>query len=451
MPPRSRMAVAAGAALAAVSLISGCGPEEGADAGGEGGSGSTAAKAKLLHQVPMPKVSEMADAMGMWTTDRNFVKVGLKRISGYPLSGGTARWQIPLAGEVCWSSPEPTKDGLVAVLFENDKADYADCTEVGLVDLNTGKLRWHKRAMDDGDPISFDEVTIGGGTVAAGGTGGTAAWSTGGRALWKSDSMDGKCPADAYAGSGEKLIAVRDCGTVKNPKLRVETVNPRTRAAKSAFNLPAGTENVHVASADPLVLAVDDGKAKGGSGVSEFLTVDDSVRRGQLLSRIPMGGGKYGQYDADCPATEVTDCKQVVVSKEADALYLGTQDSAGDEANNDVVALSLKTGKRIARIPGASGGRFLPIGLGRDGEVLVYQQSGYTKGGAVWKISPSTRKKTKILQNPTSSRKTESALEIGDGRIHYAHGRLYIGNDDVTEPSGSRAEKDPLAAVFGTK
>ena len=452
MPPRSsRTAVAFGAALATVSLIGGCGPEDGGDAGGPGEAGGTAVKAKLLHQIPMPKVNEMTGAQGMWTTERNFVKVGLKRISGYPLTGGTARWQIPLGGEVCWSSPEPTEDGLVAVVFQNDKESNPTCTEVGLVDLNAGKLRWHKRAMTDGNPEMFDEVTIGGGTVAAGGTGGTAGWTVGGRQLWKPDAdEDEKCPADAYAGSGEKLIAVRDCGTVDHPKLRVETVDPRTRAPKSAFTLPRGTENVHVVSADPLVLAADDGKAKGGSGVSAFLTVDDSVRRGQLLSRITMGGGKYGQYDPECPATEVTDCKQVTVSKQADALYLGTQDSAsGGDAANDVVALSLKTGKRVARVPGTSDGRLVPIGLSPGGEVLAYQESSYSGGGAVWKISPSTREKTKVLQNPASSRKTEASFEIGDGRIRYVGGRLYLGGDDVTEPSGSSAEKEPLAAVFG--
>lgn len=164
--PTSRRAVFAGTALAVTMVLSGCGSDEQDGASGEGASES-APQAKLLNKVPMAKVSEMAGAMGMWATDKNFVKADLKKIVGYPLDGGAAQWTVPLGGELCWSSPEPTKDGLIAVVFENDKEDPAVCTEVGLVDLKRGKLLWQKQAMEDGSEQMFDEVTIGGGTVAA--------------------------------------------------------------------------------------------------------------------------------------------------------------------------------------------------------------------------------------------------------------------------------------------
>ncbi|WP_405804219.1 YncE family protein [Streptomyces sp. NBC_01187] len=450
--PTSRRAVFAGTALAVTMVLSGCGSDEQDGASGEGASES-APQAKLLNKVPMAKVSEMAGAMGMWATDKNFVKADLKKIVGYPLDGGVAQWTVPLGGELCWSSPEPTKDGLIAVVFENDKEDPAVCTEVGLVDLKRGKLLWQKQAMEDGSEQMFDEVTIGGGTVAAGGTAGTAGWTISGRPLWAPDS-DQRCPADAYAGSEQKMIAVRDCGTTDNPRLKVQTVNPRTRAAKSTFSLPAGTENVHVVSTDPLVLAADNGKAQGGSGVSSFLSVDDSAARGRLLAKVNATGGKYGKYDPDCPATEVTDCKQLAVSKKANALYLSTDESSGSEADNDIVAIDLKTGKPTSTVEGTEDGALTPIGLDPSGKVLAYQESNrYSEeGGAVWRIDPQAKKKTKLQQNSPASYELESNFDIGDSRMLYANRRLYLGGDNVSEPSSTTKAKDrPLAAVFGSK
>ncbi|MFE0878724.1 hypothetical protein ACFW4X_28290 [Streptomyces smyrnaeus] len=450
---RSRTAAFAAVSLSVALAVGGCGSDDQDDGGGDASAAASAPEAELSHKVPMAKVSEMAGAQGMWTTGSHFVKADLKKIVGYPLDGGKPAWTVPLSGEICWSSPEPTEDGLIAVVYENDKKDPSVCTEVGLVDLKQGRLRWHRQALEDGSAAMFDEVTIGGGTVAAGGTSGSAGWTVGGRQLW-GPSSDTRCPADGYAGSGDKLIAVRDCGTTDNPRLKVQTVDPRTRAADSTFSLPAGTENVHVVSADPLVLAADDGKAQGGSGVSEFLSVDDSAARGRLLATIPATGGKYGKYDVDCPATEITDCKQVAVGKEAGALYLGTEKpvKAGSEAKNDVVALDLRTGKRKAHVEGSNVGAMTPIGLDKNGNVLAYQKANTYReeGGAVWRLDARTLKKTPLLRNNGSDYKIETSFEIGDSRALYAAGRLYLGADDVSEPS-STGLPTPLAAVYSTK
>ncbi|NSC22381.1 hypothetical protein FM076_14775 [Streptomyces albus subsp. chlorinus] len=448
---RSRTSVLAAAAVAATLVVGGCGPEsqDGANGGDAAGSAS-APEAKLAHKVPMAKVDEMAGAMGMWTTDKNFVKADLKKVVGYPLDGGRPQWTVPLSGEICWSSPEPTQDGLVAVVYENDKEDPSVCTEVGLIDLEQGKMRWHKRALDDGSAAMFDEVTIGGGTVAATGTSGSAGWTVGGRQVW--GSFEGRCDEKGYAGGGRKLIAVRDCGTTDAPRLQVLTLDPRTRKAASAFSAPAGTEYVHVVSADPLVLAVDDGHAQGGSGISAFLSVDDSKPRATLRGRIGAKGGKYGKYSAECASTEVTDCRQVAVSKRADALYLGTRKplKPGSPADNDIVAFDLGTGRKKGSVPGTEDGALAPIGLDGNGDVLAYQEAGtYSEtGGAVWRVDAATLKKKPLLRNEGSAYKTETSFEIGDSRVQYAAGRLYLGADDI---SGSSSMPGPLAAVYSTR
>ncbi|MFJ9849619.1 hypothetical protein [Streptomyces sp. NPDC101150] len=452
---RSRMAVVAGAVLAAGLVVSGCGAD-GGGGGGKDGSGaeSAAAQGVLLNQVPMAKVSALTGARGMWTTKKNFVKADLKKIVGYPPAGGKARWTVPLSGEICWSSSRPTEDGLIAVVFKNDKDDPAVCTEIGLVDLNKGAMRWHKQALEDGSAQMFDEVTIGGGTVAAAGTSGSAAWTVGGKPLWKSDPGK-KCQDVGYAGGDDKLIAVRDCGgDPEHPKLDVQTVDPRTRAVKSSHSLPAGTENAHVMSVDPLVVGIDSGKAQGGMSVSEFLSIDDSAARGKLLGTIATSGGKYGKYEIDCPATEVEGCGQFAVSKKAGALYLGTQDplDAGSEAKNDVVAFSLKTGKRIGKVAGAEEGRLLPIGLDEGGRVIAYQEADSISedAGAVWRIDPASYKKTKALQNPAAHAEIEGRF-TSERELGYADGRLYVGTGAVSAPDKVYKEKQPLAMVFGPK
>ncbi|MEV0443959.1 hypothetical protein AB0I84_25710 [Streptomyces spectabilis] len=448
-----RLAVRAGSVLAAALVLSGCGGDGGDSGSGEGGGAeSAAAEAKVLAEVAQPKVGEMAGAMGMWTTDRHFVKAGLKKISGYPLAGGKAAWEVPLAGEICWSSQTPTKDGKVAVVFQDDKKDPSVCTEVGVVDIEQGKLLWRKQGADaSGTSEMFDEVTIGGGTVAAAGTGASAGWKLDGTPLWK--PSDEPCDTVGHAGDETKLVVVRDCGDTESPRPKVETVDPGTRAVKSTFALPRGTEYVHVVSVDPLVLAADDGDAQGGSGISRFIAVDDSAARGKALSTIPADGGEHGKYEAECPATEVTGCAQLAVSKERNALYLATRDpaSSASAARNDLVSFDLRTGKQLRRAPGSDAGRMVPIGLDEGGRVLAYQEASIVgeEGGAVWRVDPATLKSTKLLQNPSDSYETEARFE-SDRRLLYAGGRLYLGADHVTEPSTVYKTPQPLAVIFGT-
>ncbi|MGW0733998.1 outer membrane protein assembly factor BamB family protein [Streptomyces sp. NPDC002851] len=455
LPARRQRRRLTGVALigAATLALSACGgTEKGTDSGQGGGAEDTAAQAKVLAKVPMAKVSELTGAMGMWTTDKSFVKTDLKKLTGYPLAGGKAQWEIPLTGEVCWSSQQPTEDGLIAVVFQNDKEDTPTCTEVGLVDLNKGKLVWTKQSKDeDGFTADFSEVTISGGTVAAGGGSGTAAWSLDGKPLWSQGYGD-KCPDIGYAGNAEKMVAIRNCGETDAPKLQVQTVDPRNRTAKSSLALPQGTEYAHVVSVDPLVVAVDDGNSGGGSGTSEFLSIDDSAAQGKVLGRISNKGGKYGKYESECAPTTVNGCKQLAVSKKAGTLYLPTIKPSGSEGENDIVAFDLKTGQQTGRIAGADEGQLLPIGLDDDGNVMAYQESDIMSesGGAVWQIDPSVKKKTKVLQNPSSSYEMESRFET-DRRMLFANDRLYLGADHVSEPSTIYKTPQPLAVVFGTK
>lgn len=425
---------------------------QGASSGTTGGGDKPAktVDAKLLNKVPMPKVSDQVTVEGMWTTDDTFVKAGVYKIVGYPLSGGDAKWTIPLDGAVCWSSDHLTKDGLTTVLYQEAKPSaedkYPSCTEVGLLDLKNGKMLWHRNVKEGDEKVRFDEVTIGGGTVAAGGTSGGAAWSTSGQSLWKPKAGE-QCSDDGYAGGEEKLVAVRRCGDYDNPQIQVQTLNPKTGAVKSAYKVSQGIDYVHVASTDPLVIGLDAGDSTG-SAVSDFLSIDDSAKTGKVLGKI---GTENGKYDAKCDSTNVEGCRKLAVSKSANALFLGSEDRTDSSAAtaNEVVAFDLKTGKPIGKTDGVKGAALTPLGLDKDGSVLAYQESTWETGGAVWRIDPKSYAKTKLLQNPVASHEMEQKFSPSYSEIIYSGEHLYMSDVYADKPSGTYDRDDPLAIIFG--
>lgn len=457
---KSPVGVIVGAVVALALVAGGVWLAVGGDSGDDGGGGkggdsaSGTVEARLLNKIPMPKVDELVNTPGMWVTDKNWVKSDVNKIVGYPLAGGAAAWEIPLKGELCWASPQVTEAGLTAVLFQDDSQDNPVCTQIGLVDLKKGKLLWTKEGKETGElasdsPIMFDEVSIGGDTVAAGGISGGAAWSIDGKPLWMPDS-DEDCSDNGYVGEGPKLIAVRECKVSGSPQLEVQTVDPKTRAVKSSYKVTSGIEYAHVVSTDPLVIGINAGDSSG-AGVSDFLAIDDSGKEGKLLSKFGMQGGKY---EADCEATNVGGCAEIAVSKSANKLYLGTdyRASAASGPSNEIVAIDLKTGKVTAKADGAEGGPLVPVSLDKDGSLIAYQEATLSQGSAVWRVDTKSYEKKKLMQNPEETAFIESVSL--HHQVIYAGGRLYIGNTSASKPSTDSSDPDkksPLALVLGAK
>ncbi|MGC5411339.1 PQQ-binding-like beta-propeller repeat protein, partial [Streptomyces sp. DT225] len=182
------------------------------DDGGKGGStgGKEKAPATVASTVgcqrPQPKVTDVTTVDGSWITDKAYVKTGVNEIVGYDLDKGTKLWSIPLDGQVCAASRHMSKDYKTAILFEEAKRtkakNYQQCNKVGGLDLATGKLLWSKSvtASTSGDrPVRFDEVTLSGTTVAAGGSGGGAAFKLDtGAELWKPKASTDGCYDQGY-------------------------------------------------------------------------------------------------------------------------------------------------------------------------------------------------------------------------------------------------------------
>ncbi|MGW5447027.1 hypothetical protein [Streptomyces asiaticus] len=437
----------AGGVLAAA-LVSGCG--SGDDDGGESGGSSKGAQAKTLGKVAMPKVGKEANTMGTWVTDSTFVKGDVNKLVGYSLDGAKSKWRIPLGGQLCWASPHMTKDGLTAILFRDGAGEDALCTKVGLVDLNKGKLVWQKKGSDsEGNAgVQFDEVTIGGGTVAAGGTGGGGAWSLDGKPLWKPAYL-ADCDDDGYAGGDDKIVAIRGCDTEDSStkRLEVQTVDPRTRDVKSSYKLDEKVEYAHVISTAPLVVAVDTGDSDAGTGTTDILTIDDSGKQGKLLSTIDV---LAKGYQPNCPATSVEGCTELALDKASSTLYLSSEvDVDHGGPGERISGLNLKTGKETGKTKMAESRSLIPVQTDDDGSLIAYLGSMYSEAGGVVRIDPKSFAMDTLQTHPDDMKDVESDMDTyGDCTMIYTGKKLYIGDSRASRPSSDSSAR-PLAIVFG--
>ncbi|GAA3359164.1 hypothetical protein GCM10017744_036690 [Streptomyces antimycoticus] len=452
-PSRGRRAKPAlklivGGALA-VALVTGCGSGDDDDGGKNGGS-SQGAQAKTLGKVAMPKVGKETNTMGTWVTDTTFVKGDVNKIVGYSLDGAKSRWEIPLGGQLCWASPHMTKEGLTAVLFRDGAGEDALCTRVGLVDLKKGKLVWQKEGSDsEGNAgVQFDEVTIGGGTVAAGGTGGGGAWSLDGKPLWKPAYL-ADCDDNGYAGGDDKIVAIRGCDSEDSSteRLEVQTVDPKTREVTSSYKLDEKVEYAHVISTAPLVVAVDTGDSDAGTGTTDILTIDDSGKQGKLLSTVDV---LAKGYQPNCPATSVEGCTELAFDKVSSTLYLSSEvDVDHGGPGERISGLNLKTGKETGKTKMAESRSLIPIQTDDDGSLIAYLGSMYSEAGGVVRVDPKTFEMETLQTHPDDMKDVESDLDTyGECTMIYTGKKLYIGDSRASRLSSDSAGR-PLAIVFG--
>ncbi|SBU99526.1 PQQ-like domain-containing protein [Streptomyces sp. Ncost-T6T-1] len=434
---------------------------------GKGGKGSGLAggsekvpantKSKVAFQVPQPVVKDIVQVEGSWVTDKAYVKTGINEINGYDRDKGTKLWSFPLAGEICTTSRHVSKDYKTAIVFQESKPTkekkYPACNQVGVVDLAAGKLLWSKSVTSatGGDrPVTFDEVTLSGTTVAAGGTSGGAAFKLDtGAELWKPKTGADGCYDRGYAG-GEALAVVRKCGTYDSPQLTVQALNPTSGAPLSSYQMPAGVEYAHIVSTKPLVVAADVGDTAGdGSGISDFFSIDAAT--GKLKVRIPADAEKYA---GDCDSTEVEKCQNMAVGN--NRLYLPTERHDGTSEygdTNEVVAFDLDTGKLLGGRADA-GDRHILTPLRMDGtSIIAYKEAPYDKGGQVVSIDGETFKQTTLMENPDDEavRKAEKRFHIGSAELLYSDGQFYMAARAIHKPSSVNPdEKVYLVVAYGT-
>ncbi|MFJ7998518.1 PQQ-binding-like beta-propeller repeat protein [Streptomyces sp. NPDC096310] len=447
---------------------SSAGASGGSADGGTGGSGGTKnlgggtekapsnTKSKLGYQLPVPEVVGITDVSGSWLTSTAYVKTGVNEIVAYDRDKNSRLWTIPLPGQVCAATKHVTKDNRTAIAFEpakraNDK-DYQQCTEVGVIDLAAGKLLWSKSVTgsNSGDSkSSFNEVTLSGSTVAAGGTDGGAAFDVAdGSVRWKPEASAEGCYDMGYGG-GEGLVAARKCGSYDDPQVSIQNLNPLTGAVVSTFKMPVGVKYAGIISTKPLVVAADVGEtAAGASSISDFFSIDEKT--GKLRAKFPAGN-----MSAECGATEVEKCQRLVVGN--DRLYLPTEEHDADGEDygetNEIISYDLATGKTTSDRADA-GGTYTISPLRMDGgNIIAYKRPPYGEGGQIVSVDGGTFKQTVLMQNPSddSLDNLESNFSEDYSELLYSDGRLFISDVMLSEPSASSSRKKFLAVMFTTR
>ena len=429
--------------------------------GGEGGESSAGTEkvpsdpaAKVLFQVPAPAVSKDDSSVvvsGSWLTDKVYAKSGIAEVVGYDPDKGSKQWSIKLAGPVCAASQHVTDDNKTVVIHQPAMPTKAEpshgCTQVAVLDLDAGKKVWTKTAGDQ--PINFSNVTISGDTVAAGSTEGGVGFDIAkGDVLWSPKATD-SC-YDAGYGGGDKLVAVRKCGSYDARQLNIQTIDPKSGKVISEYKMAKGIEYAGVVSTDPLVVAADVGDSAGdGSGISDFFSIDN--KSGKLLTRISVPGE---QFAARCDTiTKIENCTGLAVGE--NRLYIPTEEHEGSgesySRTNEVVAFDLATGKQTGQRADA-GEDYTITPLRMDGgNVIAYKRPPYDKGGQIVSIDGGSFKQTTLLENPATDavRDVESSMSPEYSEILYSQGHLYMSQVFASEPT-SADEKEYLAIGFGT-
>ncbi len=432
----------------------------GGDKGGSGGTTSTGKEkvpantaSKVLFQVPSPKVDDDSSisVSGSWLTDKAYVKSGVAEVVGYDPDKGTKLWTIKLPGPVCYAAKHLTEDNLTGIVFEPAMPTKAQpshgCSQVAALDLNAGKKLWTKTAKIGDEPIRFDNVTVSGGTVAAGGTsGGTAFDARSGKQLWKPKATD-SCYDMGYAG-GEKLVAIRRCGSYDQPQLHIQTIDPKSGKVISEYKMTEGIEYASVISTEPLVVAAEVGESEDAIGITDAFAIDNKT--GKLRNRISVPGD---QYEARCSGvTTIEHCTGIVVGN--DKLYVQTEehDSSGDHGRtNEIVAFDLASGKQTGqRADAGDGYTIAPLRMD-GGNLIAYKRPPYDKGGQIVSIDGGSFKETKLLENPATRavRDVETSMLPEYAEILYSQGHLYMADVYASEMT-STDEKEYLVVAFGT-
>ncbi|WP_351233495.1 PQQ-binding-like beta-propeller repeat protein [Streptomyces sp. NPDC002133] len=436
------------------------GSQGGADGNKPGGGGSekvpSNTKSKTLVNIPQPKVDDLVVVEGSWLTDTVYAKSDVLKVVGYDLSAGSVKWTLPLPGQICGAARH-VSDNRTAILFEPAKRagknDHQDCSEVGVIDLATGKMAWtgSAKGANSGDKkVEFREISLSGGTVAAGGLEGGAAWNLAdGKSLWVPTADTESCYDLGYGG-GAALAAVRKCGDYGSQYLLVQNLNPKTGAPVSSYKMPPGVEYASIVSTGPLVVAADVGDTAGdGSGISDFFSIDEKT--GKLKAKIAADADRYA---AECRSTEVESCSMAVVGN--GRLYLPTEEHEGTGEygdTNEIVSFDLTTGKPTTDRADA-GDRYTLFPLRMDGgNIIAYKWPPYDAGGQIVSIDGGSMKQTVLMENPAGEdvRDAETSFSVDAAEILYGNGRLFLAETLISKPySDDPGRKDYLVVSFAT-
>ncbi|MER6124028.1 PQQ-binding-like beta-propeller repeat protein [Streptomyces sp. NPDC001795] len=416
-------------------------PGDGSGDGGEDpenlNDGRKAGEAKVLWYKQAPDApGSGADAPSMWITGKAAVKAAYKQVFAYNVGNGNPTWApISFPQKICAVTPQKTADDKVVVAYMSGVSDNAKCNQLQEIDLGTGKKGWSAQIAEGAlfDSTLNISLSLTGKTVVVGRSQSGTGYDVGtGKKLWDKQEYTGACFPTAFAG-GAKLISVASCSAgSSNEHDEVQELDPATGKARWTKKIPKGWTVARAYSVDPVVL---------------YLTNEDKKKWN--VSTLKNDGSLRSQVDVNEPFAP--ECGWAVLSRDlqgctgavadANTLYLPTEAKSGP---NEVVAISLDTGKEKWRVKSPAAQSMLPLKM--DGTNLIaYVEPSYDGGGQVVSIATGAGHATsKLLQNPSGAAKIESGFY--SKVIDYVDGRFYISTTRLT---GGTRTKEKLMLAYG--
>ncbi|MFH8474790.1 PQQ-binding-like beta-propeller repeat protein [Streptomyces sp. NPDC018000] len=395
-------------------------------------AGRQKGEAKVLwlrkNDVDLPRNG--ADVYGPWVANGVIVKGMYRSVTGYSMADGEQKWTVKLPTDLCAAPAQPTDGGKMVVAVKNGTTDKADCSDLQMIDLNTGKAGWKKSIKKNGvwDMMSDISLAISGDTVAVGRAGNSNAFRVSdGKELF--GNQPGDCQPFAFAG-GPKLIAASNCRTddVSNPQQQIQELDPVTGKPRWTHRAKRGWEVDRVYSVSPLVVSMKKDKQWGVLALDE-----NGTRRSALVS------DKDDKFETDCGNDFAIFGKTLDgctgVAADANTLYLPTApDSIGADSTNKVVAFDLNTGKPKWKSAAPAGRTVKPLRMD-GGNVLLHMKAGYNKGGGIAILPPTGGTPRMVLRHPASTAAIEnsfykSKIVYADGRSFIVSGRVSARNDE---------------------
>ncbi|QPP08440.1 PQQ-binding-like beta-propeller repeat protein [Streptomyces bathyalis] len=407
-----------------------------------GGDKPASTEGRELFKIPSPKLSEdeTASVTGAWATDKIFAKSTLNGIIGMDAASGKQAWKISLDGQICAAARQSTDDGKAAVITAETKSSRAKCNQMAVIDLDKGKKLWQETMPSSESAVTLGmNMAIGKNVVAAKWIGGSVAYKmSGGTPLWKSQSGGG-CEDEGFAG-GEELMAVVQCGSYGDPKLKVQKLNPKTGEANWEFDVPKGVQTARIVSADPVVIAV----GAGSSTATDVMTIGDDEK---LKAKISLGDNKY---EPGC-STGVESCTSIVVDD--DYVYLPSARHQGDSAStNEIIAFDINSGSPKWKSDAGEKRTIVPVRM-LDGKLIAYKKPTYDAGGQVVAVDPGAQGKQELyMRHPDDSAEDENNLggiSLREPPI-YQNGRLFLHQTLISKRSSTSYGKY-LGIGFGAQ
>ncbi|RPK49492.1 Outer membrane protein assembly factor BamB [Streptomyces sp. ADI92-24] len=411
-------------------------------------AGRKPGEAKVLwlqkNDVDLPRTG--ADVYGPWIVGDTVVKGMYRTVSGFSVADGKQKWTLKLGTDICSAPAQTTTDGKIVIAVKNGTTDKADCSDLQLIDLNTGKAGWKKPVKSTGlfDVLTDISLAISGDTVTVGRIDASTAFRVSdGKELF--GKRDGKCQPFSFAG-GTKLIAATSCRTddLDNPQHEVEEIDPVTGKPKWTYKPARGWEIDRYYSVSPLIVSLTK-----GSGDKKQWSLLALKENGSLRSQVVSDKGD--KFDTSCGQSFADFGKYVDgcegVTADANTLYMATQDdTSGSARTNKVIAFSLNTGKTKWKANAPAERTMRPLRM-EGGNLLLYVGAGYNKGGGIATLAPTGGAPQMVLQHPDSTSLIESTFY--DEKVLYTGGRSFIASGRVSAANDKEELETKTMMAFG--